>query len=92
MTRFRGRDFVGRKGPQCALRAQLGKHDRIEQIQMLVLHTQHRVGLTFADRFGYLRLSAHRVNGYDRPLERQGLEQLGNGGDLVGRLLGGLLP
>ena len=56
------------------------------QRALVALQRQHVVRLLLDDRRGDLLLAAHGVDGDDRPLQREQLQQLGDGGDLVGFL------
>src|ERR1700677_3734868 len=54
---------------------------------LVALDLQQVIGLGRADGVGDFLLAAHGVNRYQRALQFQQFEQLGNGGDLVGLVL-----
>ena len=60
----------------------------ILQPTLVVLYLQHIVSPAFHNLLRYLPLTPHGIDGHDAPLERQEFQQLGNGGDFVGLLLG----
>ena len=81
------RDLVRRVRRQRSLWIDVGKQDRVVQVRMVLLHAQHVMRATLAERAGDLRLGAHRVDRHHAALDRQLGEQFGNRSDLV-RLLG----
>lgn len=54
------------------------------QRALIALQGEHVVSLLVEDFPGDVALAAHRIDGDDRPLDRQHLQQLGDGHDLVG--------
>ena len=58
------------------------------QLALVFLHRQHIVSPALGDLLGDLSLAAHGVDGDDAAIQVQHLQQLGNGGDLVGFLVG----
>ena len=64
-----------------------GLTDLLIQRRLVLLDGQHVVAAAFTKLRGDLLLTAHRVDGHDRPGEFQHLQQLGNGCDLVGFLI-----
>ena len=57
------------------------------QLTLVRLHRQRVVGTALGDPLGNLPLAAHSVDSDDAAMQVQHLQQLGNGGDLVGFLV-----
>ena len=62
--------------------------DALMQPALVLLHRQHVVGPARYDLLGDLPLAAHGVDGHDAAIQVQHLQQLWDGGDLIGLLLG----
>ena len=67
--------------------------DAIVELTLILLHRQHIVSPAVCDLLGNLPLAAHgpiwsRVDGNDAAVQVQHFQQLGNGGDFIGLLLG----
>ncbi len=58
------------------------------QLTLVLLHRQHIVGTTICDLLRNLSLAAHGVDSYDTAIQLQHLQQLRNGSDLIGFLVG----
>ena len=56
------------------------------ELSLILLHRQHVIGPAVHDLLGNLPLATHGVNGHDAALQIQQVQQLGNGGDLIGLL------
>ena len=80
------RALVRRTRCQRTARIDLGEHDRVEQLRVVVFHAQHVVGASLANRAGDLGLRPHRIDGDDAARDIEHLEQFGNRRDLVGLL------
>ncbi len=51
---------------------------------MIAFQRENVVGLLVDHLLGDIALAAHRINGHDRPLDRQHVQQLGDSNDFVG--------
>ena len=51
---------------------------------MIAFQRKNVVGLLVDHLLGDLALAAHRIDGHDRPLDRQHVQQFGDGDDFVG--------
>jgi hypothetical protein len=60
------------------------RHDILAQRALIVVQREHVVGLLGDELLGDVALAGHRIDGYDHPLDRQHVEQLRDGVDLVG--------
>lgn len=62
------------------------------EVGLVVLDGEQVVGLGIDNRLGDVVLASHRVDGDQSTSQGQGLEQVGDGRDLVGLLVSGELP
>ena len=60
------------------------KLDILTQRALIAFQREDVVGLLVDDFRSDVALAAHRIDGHDGPLDRQHVEQLGDGDDLVG--------
>ena len=60
--------------------------DALVELTLVLLHRQDVIGPAVCDLLGNLPLAAHGVNGHDAAVQIQQVQQLGNGGDLIGLL------
>src|SRR5580692_11181812 len=60
--------------------------DVVFERALVALQGEDVIGFLVEDRLRDVTLAAHRVDGYDRPLDLQHAQELGDGDDLVGLL------
>jgi hypothetical protein len=93
MSAFDGLEEVGL---HVGVIARIGVDERLLDLGgerlLVAFERKHVVAALRDDLLGDLGLTAHRVDGDDAALEREQLQQGGDGGDLVGLRLGGHLP
>ena len=58
--------------------------DIVAQRALIAFQRENVVGFLVHHLLGDVALAAHRVDGHDRPLDRQHVQQLGDGNDFVG--------
>ena len=70
----------------CAPHPRLGEQEGLDELGMVVLHTEHIVRTALTNRAGDRCLGPHRVDGDNAALQCQRCQQLRNCGDLIGFL------
>src|SRR5436190_5344686 len=60
--------------------------DILAQRALIAFQRKNVIGLLVDDLLSDIALATHRIDGHDRPFDRQHLQELGDGDDLVGLL------